>query len=333
MRTTSAQENSAKSIGSGRYELEPLARSRMGQRKRQWHAAPVGEKKPPPPALPPYKGSPRQGWPIDARMHADLMHSAGVGFHPHQRCSQFVAVAGIESREYRDMADGVARRTRSHRHPLALDRMPPDRPLNRHPFRAREFAFHDRKVSFFNGAILELPRKARCARTAVRATTITPDVSLSRRCTMPGRSTPSGSAHRSQLGKSREQCVHQRAIGMPGGRMHGHPRRLVHDDYFVVVEKLRKSPARLLPCNSKESYRAPAGIAATVDAIPRAHSARRGAPRTAPLTVTSPRLDHSRHLRARVLRRQPHRHEHVQPHAVVLGARGDCRWQKSRGAT
>src|ERR1019366_8681950 len=35
---------------------------------------------------------------------------------------------------------------------------------------------------------------------------------------------------------------------------------------------------------------------------------------------------HPPHLRARVLRRKEHRHEHVQPHAIVLGARGDCRW-------
>src|SRR5579863_3291330 len=75
-------------------------------------------------------------------MHANLMHPASVGVHPYQRRAGVVAICSVEAREHGDMADGVARRIRSHRHSLAFDRMPPDWPLDRHPV-ARDFAFDD----------------------------------------------------------------------------------------------------------------------------------------------------------------------------------------------
>src|ERR1035438_7312182 len=91
-------------------------------------------------------------------MHANLMHPAGVGFHAYQRCSHVVPVRGIESRKHRDMADRVARRMRSHRHPLALHGMAPDGTLDRQPI-ARDFTLDDREIDFPDAAFLELPRK------------------------------------------------------------------------------------------------------------------------------------------------------------------------------
>ena len=183
------------------------------------------------------------------------------------------------------MADRVARRIRSHRHPLALDRMPPDRPLDRHAV-ARDFALDDREVSFFDAAILELPRKRGARKRRPRHNHHARRV-LVEAMHDAGSQHAVRLGHRSQLGKSREESVHERAVGMPGRGMHRHPGRLVNDDYFVVVENHRNLRRVPFLVNSKDRS-APAGIAATSTRSPvRTPLDARAA---APLTVTSPAL-------------------------------------------
>ena len=167
-------------------------------------------------------------------MHANLMHPARVGLHPHQRRASFVGFRGVESREHRDMADCVARRIRSHRHPLALDWMPSDGPLDRHAV-AREFALDDRQICFRDGAILELSRKCGARKRRARHDHHARRVFV-QAMHNSGPQHAVGLGHRGQLGKSREQSIDECAVGMPGRRMHRHPGGLVHDDYFVVVE-------------------------------------------------------------------------------------------------
>ncbi len=82
-------------------------------------------------------------------------------------------------------------------------------------------------------------RALNCAESAafangVLAMTITPEVSLSRRCTIPGRSTPPASAMVASSGNLASSASTRVAIGMSRRRMHGHPGGFVDDDYFGV---------------------------------------------------------------------------------------------------
>ena len=71
------------------------------------------------------------------------------------------------------------------------------------------------------------------------ATTITPLVSRSSRCTMPGRVGPAG---RAQLVEMKLQGRGQRAGPMPLARMHHHARRLVdRRDRVVLVEDFERN--------------------------------------------------------------------------------------------
>ena len=79
------------------------------------------------------------------------------------------------------------------------------------------------------------PRTARarsaCARSCL-ATTSRPDVPRSRRCTMPGRSSPPMPLRSCNVV---QECIDEGAVRVAGGRMHDHARRLVDDDQIRVV--------------------------------------------------------------------------------------------------
>ena len=80
---------------------------------------------------------------------------------------------------------------------------------------------------------------------SVFATTISPDVSLSSRCTSPARS--SGSLRRAPAAPL--QRVHQRAGPVAGRRMHDHPGGLIDDEQCVVFDtRSRAECSRLRRC-------------------------------------------------------------------------------------
>ena len=70
--------------------------------------------------------------------------------------------------------------------------------------------------------------------TSVLATTSSPDVSLSIRCTIPGRATPPMPLK--PPGAMVEQGVDQSAVEIAGGGMDDHPGRLVDDEQMLVLE-------------------------------------------------------------------------------------------------
>ena len=89
-----------------------------------------------------------------------------------------------------------------------------------------------------------VPPLARCAEAscatsdsraaAVRATTSSPDVPLSRRWTIPGRFSAPSPARRRQLGEPGQQAVDQRALCLAGAGVHDQAGRLVDDDHRGV---------------------------------------------------------------------------------------------------
>src|SRR6266852_4933312 len=95
-------------------------------------------------------------------MDANLMHPAGLGFHPHQRRAHLetIAARALEAADHRYLAHRVARHMRSHRHLLALDRMPPDRSLDRNVI-ARDDPHDQGEIDLAHASILELARERR----------------------------------------------------------------------------------------------------------------------------------------------------------------------------
>ncbi len=74
--------------------------------------------------------------------------------------------------------------------------------------------------------------RARCAKSFFAATS-RPDVSLSMRCTMPGRRSPP--TPESTVAAVGEQGVDERAVLVAGRGVHDHAARLVDDDEVVVL--------------------------------------------------------------------------------------------------
>ena len=75
--------------------------------------------------------------------------------------------------------------------------------------------------------------RARCAASFLAAIS-TPEVSLSSRCTIPGRSTPPTPERSSAVG---EQRVDEGAVGVAGGGVDDQAGRLVDDDQVLVLEQ------------------------------------------------------------------------------------------------
>ena len=78
-----------------------------------------------------------------------------------------------------------------------------------------------------------------CARASVFAATITPLVSLSSRCTMPGPLDPANAGKR--IAAMMDQRIDQRAGPVAGAGMHDEPHRLVdHDQLVVLIEDVER---------------------------------------------------------------------------------------------
>ena len=115
-----------------------------------------------------------------------------------------------------------ARRARR-RHLLPIDRIAADGQVD--PRASLHHAPDQRDILLFDLAIVELPSQLGM-RPSFFATTISPDVPRSSRCTMPGLSSPPMPL-RSVI--CMEQRIDERALRVSGGRMHHHSGRLVHD--------------------------------------------------------------------------------------------------------
>src|SRR6266481_5581247 len=118
-------------VGQRREEFEWLARSRMRNRKRQrMQRLPIKVTRVA--LLRATIDAIAEAWMTDRReMHANLMHPAGLGLHPHQRRAQLEIARGLEALEHGYVANRIARHVRSHRHFFALNRMASDRALDR----------------------------------------------------------------------------------------------------------------------------------------------------------------------------------------------------------
>ena len=68
------------------------------------------------------------------------------------------------------------------------------------------------------------------------ATMMTPEVSLSSRCTIPGRGSSAAKPCASPAAVE-EQRVHQRSRGIAAARVHDHALRLVDHDHIIVLEQ------------------------------------------------------------------------------------------------
>ena len=95
----------------------------------------------------------------------------------------------------------------------------------------------ERDVLLLDFAIVKLPRRAPRGRRRVFATTISPDVPRSSRCTMPGRFSPPMPLRSLDVVQQR---VDERAGRMPRRRMDDHSRRLVDDDEVAVLVEDRE---------------------------------------------------------------------------------------------
>ena len=102
--------------------------------------------------------------------------------------------------------------------------------------------------------------RARCSSSyasSERATTSSPDVSRSRRWTIPGRSSspPVGAGERERL--------RERAAGVPGRRMHDDTGRLVDDEEMLVLVRDRRARAA-----RRRAPRQPAGGSIAISSPP-----------------------------------------------------------------
>ena len=188
----------------------------------------------------------------------------------------FVAGAGGPAR----VAHGHARAARGRTPDGRVDRAA--RRRRAAPTRARRSAGRPRAP--------RAARPARRTRGAVRATTIRPLVSRSRRCTMPG---TERIADACDLGIAREQSVHERPGGVTGTGVHDESRGLGHDDDVVVFvphrhfdvglgdAAARRAPVRRAPRRSR--------LRASRRLLPTARPSTRTPP-SASSACTSPRL-------------------------------------------
>ena len=125
----------------------------------------------------------------------------------------------------------------ANRHAVARDLMPVDRPVDRAARPVRRTPDESQVAALERAAVAamagELRRQAPCARWSFFATTINPVVSLSSRCTMPGRRSPPMPDR--LFAAMSDQRVDQRAGPVSGGRMHHQALGLVDDDHVVVL--------------------------------------------------------------------------------------------------
>jgi hypothetical protein len=163
--------------------------------------------------------------PDRAQMHANLVGAAGVDGHPHQRDAAQLAGAVTmrvtASRARRARVDIFWRctsdrgRWASIRRPASHD---PPTPARRTPSRlSRSWNCRD---------------SSRCAASFL-ATTITPDVPRSSRCTMPG--TQSSPPMPLRSFDVVQQRVHERAVTVARAGMHDQAGGLVHHDQIGIL--------------------------------------------------------------------------------------------------
>ena len=89
---------------------------------------------------------------------------------------------------------------------------------------------------------------ARCARS-LRATSSTPLVYRSRRCTMPG----AFAANLRQRLKAMQQCVDERALMHAGAGMHHHARRFIDRDHILVFVQDVSGRSSAVACSGGRS--------------------------------------------------------------------------------
>ena len=119
------------------------------------------------------------GVPRRREVHADLVRPAGLQVHLDQRGRG----QHLEHLVVRDRRLAV----RDDRELPVRARVPADRGVDGARRRLR-VALHERVVDLLDRALLERPLEHACTRARVLATTISPDVPASSRCTMPCRS-------------------------------------------------------------------------------------------------------------------------------------------------
>ena len=131
---------------------------------------------------------------------------------------------------------GLAPALLPHGHLLAVAQVAAERQLDRGPCRrpggrARTPGRSSRRCA------RRTPRRGDAGPGPYLATTITPDVSLSSRCTMPGRSDPEELREASSVV---DEGVRQRAVGLAAAGVDGEARRLVDRDQVLVLEQDRE---------------------------------------------------------------------------------------------
>ena len=176
-------ERRRRSCGSGDAKLHRFPGHRMpeAQPRRMQEMSPRRERNQPPAAASAV-GVVADDRMADRReMHADLMRAPGVQVRPQQ-------VHGIEAREPHEVRSCRPSGT-DDRHALSVSRVARDRLVDRDPV-AVEVSPAQRRVPPDDLAPPASPRRARRCARSVLATSSSPDVSLSRRWTMPSRSSP-----------------------------------------------------------------------------------------------------------------------------------------------
>ena len=98
----------------------------------------------------------------------------------------------------------------------------------------------------------QLRRQRPAGRRSVRATISSPDVPLSSRWTMPGRSVGPVLGQRGQVGIGGQEALDEGPAGVAGAGMDDQPGRFVHDDHLCVA-RTRRRRHDLLPGRSSRS--------------------------------------------------------------------------------